>query len=317
MATATTKKQTTKKARKAKKKADEILVAEVLEDIAATGEVPWAKPWNADTSFPVSLGTRKDYKGYNVIHLAFAAQRYGYGSGLWGTWRQIKKMGGTIEDWDRAEKERRSISYWNWFDTKDKATGKDKKIPFLKLSTVYNIDLVTWPEDLKAELYPAKKEALDFNPIEAAEAIVNVYLGEGSYRPPYVRHGGSQAYFRPSDNAIQLPNKEDFKSAEAYYGTKFHEMVHSTGIPAKLDRPSLSKLAGFGSHDYSREELVAEIGSAMLASKAGFGEALIEQSAAYVNGWKKKLDDDPKALVFAGGQAVKAVALIERGGHKA
>jgi antirestriction protein ArdC len=106
---------------------------------------------------------------------------------------------------------------------------------------------------------------------------------------------------------IQLPPKARFASVEEYYATRFHEMGHSTGAKHRLDR----KLEGdFGDKDYSREELIAEMTSAFLCAHCGIDNSVIENSAAYLQGWINILKGDSKLVVIAASQAQKAANLI-------
>lgn len=125
---------------------------------------------------------------------------------------------------------------------------------------------------------------------------------------PEIEHNEPRAYYRPSDDKINMPKPEAFVSEQEYYSTLFHEMTHATGHASRLNR--LSETAGFGSKDYSKEELVAEMGAAMLCGIAGIENKTIDNSASYINSWLKVLRSDKKLLVSAGGQAQKAADLI-------
>lgn len=107
-----------------------------------------------------------------------------------------------------------------------------------------------------------------------------------------------------------MPDRERFESEEAYFSTLFHELTHSTGHESRLKRSTLAPQQGFGSDPYCREELVAEMGAAFLCGQAGIIEATIESTAAYIQGWLKRLKDDPTLVVQAAAQAQKAVDFI-------
>ena len=120
---------------------------------------------------------------------------------------------------------------------------------------------------------------------------------------------GDRAFYRPTTDTITLPIMRQFKETSEYYGTAFHEMVHSTGHAKRLNR--LNATAAFGGEDYSKEELVAEIGSAALVNRAGLETAKsFRNSAAYVQNWLQALKNDKRLIVSAAGKAEKAVALI-------
>lgn len=100
-----------------------------------------------------------------------------------------------------------------------------------------------------------------------------------------------------------MPNRERFRSAEDYYATLFHELVHSTGHGSRLDRTFATNPAPFGSPDYSREELVAEMGAAFLCGHTGILPRTAENQAAYVSGWLGGLEGDKRLLLIAAAQA--------------
>ena len=114
---------------------------------------------------------------------------------------------------------------------------------------------------------------------------------------------------QPSDY-IQLPHLHTFASVEEYYCTNFHECIHATGNSKRLARKTVSVPSYFGSHEYSKEELVAEMGAAFLCAHAGIVNTTIENSAAYIKGWLKALQDDKTFLVSAAAQAQKAADYI-------
>jgi len=135
-------------------------------------------------------------------------------------------------------------------------------------------------------------------------------------RGPEVLHRGHQACYIPVFDEVRIPEPENFESGEAYYGTLFHELAHSTGHSSRLDRGLDSKLAPFGSADYSREELVAEMGAAFLCAHAGISPATVENSAAYINGWLRKLKGDKRLVIHAAAQAQRASDLILGAEHQ-
>src|ERR1035437_146935 len=109
---------------------------------------------------------------------------------------------------------------------------------------------------------------------------------------------------------VQMPERTCFESMEEYYSTLFHELTHSTGHPARLNRSSLTDFERFGDHHYSREELVAEMGAAFLAGYCGIENRTINNSAAYLANWLKALKDDSRMVLVAASQAQKAADLV-------
>jgi antirestriction protein ArdC len=111
---------------------------------------------------------------------------------------------------------------------------------------------------------------------------------------------------------IQVPCREQYKDIMEFYSTLFHEMIHSTGHRDRLGRLDCSvKVAGFGSEEYSKEELIAEIGSAFLMNHIGIETIkTFNNSAAYIKSWLRVLKDDNRFIVSASGKAEKAMKYI-------
>ena len=258
------------------------------------GVIPWRKTWQGG-QMPKSLTSKKPYRGINNFLLGMQ----GFRSPFWATFNQIKKQGGTVKKGEKGT----VIVFWKWLKEKDKATGKEtgKNIPLLRYFKVWNTDQT---EGLKVPEFETVKP-IDFNPIKECENIVN-----GIPLPPTIEHGGTAAYYVPAKDLVNMPPANTFESPETYYGTLFHELAHSTGHENRLNRKELTQGSRFGSNDYSLEELVAEMTSAMVAGSAGIGLELIDNQAAYIQNWLKKLRDDKKMLVMAGGRAQKAADYI-------
>ena len=118
-----------------------------------------------------------------------------------------------------------------------------------------------------------------------------------------------EAFFHPLTINVVVPQLSQYQRQEEYYSTLFHELTHSTGHKSRLNR--ICDIASFGSDEYSREELVAELGSAYLVNHCGLeSEDSFRNSAGYIQGWLKALKDDKKLIVSAAGAAGRAVNLI-------
>jgi len=107
-----------------------------------------------------------------------------------------------------------------------------------------------------------------------------------------------------------MPTRLAFDSAEKYYSTLFHEFTHSTGHPSRVGREEIMEHNPFGSEDYSKEELVAEMGAAMLCGVAGIESRTLDNSAAYLQSWTDRLRSDSRLIVSAASQAQKAADYI-------
>jgi antirestriction protein ArdC len=264
----------------------EIVTKQIIEQLDQ-GTVPWKKPWQ-EMGMPMNLVSRKPYSGINVFLLGFQH----YAKPYWLTMKQGNKLGGKVRKGEKST----LITFWKFLDSKDKE-GKPQRIPLLRYYRVFNVAQF---DDLKLPAW-ACEEPREFDPIESAEAIVKQYPNG-----PPINFGGDRAYYRPASDEIQMPNGEAFTSPETYYSTLFHEMGHSTGHSSRLDRGLDSKLAPFGSEDYSKEELIAEFCSAFLSAECGINQDNLPQHAAYIAGWRKRLEDDPKLIIQAASKAQRA-----------
>lgn len=169
----------------------------------------------------------------------------------------------------------------------------------------YNVFHVDQCEGIKARF--AASHPHNANTDANAEAIIKGYVEREGVKLDHME--GDRAFYQPAADRIVLPLLKQFTETAEYYGTAFHEMVHSTGHAKRLNR--LDSTAFFGSELYSKEELVAEIGAAALVNHAGLETAKsFRNSAAYVQNWLQVLKNDKRFIVSAAGKADKAVDLI-------
>jgi antirestriction protein ArdC len=277
-------------------------VTDRILELMDQGVAPWRqpiKPGGGGDGHPRSLATGKPYRGINVFLLAMTSWAHGYASSYWATFNQVKKDGGSIRKGEKST----LVVFWKQAAMTDKESGDEITIPVLRHYNVFNADQcegVAAPDLTKGEEDGVQFEP-PFEPISEADRIVTGYSGG-----PLVLHTGSAAMYLPSVDTVRIAGPERFESRESYYATLFHELAHSTGHKSRLDRGLDTTLAPFGSPDYSKEELVAEMGSAFLCAAAGISPPTIEQSAAYIDGWRKKLKDDKKLVVQAAGQGQRA-----------
>jgi len=253
------------------------------------GTVPWHRPWKRGSGFPRNLVSGGCYRGINLFVLA--AQEYE--SPYWLTFRQAVLRGGTVRKGEKST----PVVFWKWVETEVKKLDKEEtlRLPILRYYHVFNV------EQCERIEYPKPEALPDLKPIESAERICMGYED-----PPWIDQG-TQACYRPKDDAIVMPKRERFENAEEYYSTLFHELTHSTGHEKRLARKTLTDLCPFGSTNYSKEELIAEMGAAMLSGEAGIENSTIDNSASYIAGWLKRLQNDDRLLIIAAGQAQRAV----------
>ncbi len=264
-------------------------VCELLE----RGTVPWRRPWS-DRGLQRNAQSRRPYRGVNQLLLQIRQLERGYDTPFWTTYRAAKKASGQVRRGERGT----LVTFWKFLQLEDdQDPAKKRRVPFLRAYTVFNLDQV---DGLAA---PAEDEALEFEPIERAEAIVGAMPN-----PPRIVHGGIRASYILSFDRVTLPERESFKAVESYYATAFHELVHSTAHPSRLDRG----LASVESDPdrYAREELIAELGAAMLSGIAGISPPTVEASAAYIEHWLAQLRRDARLVVVAAGRAQRACDYI-------
>jgi antirestriction protein ArdC len=264
------------------------------------GAVPWHKPWAGGFQAPRNLKSGKKYRGINVFILSMS----GFASPYWLTFKQALDMGGNVKKGEKGT----TVVLWKRFDRKtsekEKTEGKGDTIraATLRYFTVFNVEQC---ENIKVpDTAPTRNT--DVSPIEACNRVLDSY----KKRPPVI-HGGDRACYIPLRDTINMPEPKQFDTMAHYYATLFHEYTHSTGHQSRLGRPGIVNFDTFGSHQYSQEELVAEMGAAFLAAETGIDAAgLLDNSAAYISSWLEKLQNDEKMVVSAAAQAQKAVDLM-------
>lgn len=249
------------------------------------GVIPWRKPWNS-AGEPQNFITKKPYRGIN----AFILGMHGHVSPYWLTFKQVVLKGGTVKKGEKSTQ----IIYWNWSKFMDKESGEEKKIPFLKYYNVFNTD------QCEGLVVPEAPKGCDFIPIEKCEKTV-----AGMMQPPKIETGSAACYI-PALDTVKMPAVETFNSPESYYSVLFHELAHSTGAAKRLNREGIVQFDRFGSVQYSEEELIAEMASAMICQCCGIGNEILDNQASYIENWLKKFKSDPKMLVKAAGKAQKA-----------
>jgi antirestriction protein ArdC len=274
----------------------EIVTEQIIRQLEQ-GVAPWHKPWR--TEAPCNLVSGKPYRGINVFLLA----SQGYGSRYWLTFNQANKLGGHIRKGEKSS----IVTFWNIGDEKivQDADGNTRKSkPFLlRYYRVFNVEQTDGIAD-KLGLGNAAPRVAS---IEQCEAIV-----KGMPNVPAMQQD-ARAWYRPSTDTVGMPARGLFNSPEAYYSTLFHELTHSTGHASRVGREGIEQLNTFGSESYSKEELVAEMGAAMLCGLTGVAPQTLENSAAYLQSWLGVLKSDSRMVVSAASQAQKAADYIQGG----
>ena len=267
------------------------VITDRIIELLESGSVPWHKPWKGFDNAPKSLVSGKPYRGINTFMCASA----GYESPWWLSFKQAKERNGHVRKGERGW----PCIYWNYQEKQDEKSGKIKKSGFIRHYTVFNVEQTEGVE------YPQLETYDNFEPIQVCEDIVEWMPN----RPELVR-SGTRARYNASRDIVEVPQEKLFKKPEEFYSTLFHELSHSTGHPRRLNRPSLMEESMFGSHNYIKEELVAEMGAAYLCGHTGIENVIIDNSAAYINSWLSRLKQDKTLIVQAASQAQKSTDYI-------
>ena len=260
------------------------------------GVKPWAPGHNAkDCGLPV-IPTRacgKAYRGINVALLWGAAEMKGYRHQTWMTFNQAKELGGCVRKGEKAT----PVVYWGTFkvqaDDADDSGDDGKSRMFAKGYSVFNIEQI---DGLPARFY----EPATVEPSETRIAKADAWaVATGAD----IRHGGSQAYYSPKGDYVQVPPFAAYAEPERYYSTLSHELTHWSGAKARLDRTFGRR---FGDQAYAFEELVAEMGAAFSCARLGIENETREDHASYLASWLRVLRSDKRAIFTAASKAQAA-----------
>jgi antirestriction protein ArdC len=292
-------------------KVEEIITERIVTMLEA-GTVPWHKPWaNRDTGddgMPRNAVSKRAYRGINVFILGSQA----YSSLYWLTYKEAARLGGHVRKGEHAT----PIIFWKWIAReveKDDGTLAEKHFPFLRYYNVFNAEQTEGCR-LPSNAISSDGEGKAFDPIAACDAIY-----ANMPNRPELHHGATEsilrgrrleAYYSPSADRVVMPRREAFDSPEFYYSVLFHELTHSTGSRSRLKRETLTQALHFGDTNYSREELVAEMGASFLSAHTGIEQVTIGNSAAYLASWIRTLKGDPRLVIIAAANAQKAVDCI-------
>jgi antirestriction protein ArdC len=269
-----------------------------------SGVAPWVKPWKSkpNEGAPHNPASGTYYRGANFIWLSLLQSSGAFGtSSTWMTYKQAQDLGAQVTK--EAKGKGVQVIFYKPLQIQgalNPDTGKhdSKVIPMIKTYTVFNADFIDGlPVDEVSETIAPITE---FQTKEECEAFIK---DSGAT----VKHGGDSAFYSPSLDFIQLPNREDFKSNSDYYATALHELSHWTGHKSRIDR-DFSKSKRWGDSAYAFEELVAELGAAMLCAHLKVDGQL--QHASYIQSWLKVLKQDSKAILKAGAEAQKILDFL-------
>ena len=263
----------------------EIITNRIIEQLEK-GVVPWRMPWSIN-GLARNWKSQRAYRGINAMLLS---------PGEYLTFKQVKAAGGNVKKGAKGQ----PIVFWKFIKSENSETGEEKKYAMIRYYIVFHIDDTEGIESKVIE------NEFNHDPILTAETIVKNYKD-----CPAVVYAPGRALYRPKTDEISVPDINEYKHPEEYYSTLFHELAHSTGHKSRLNRVGIVEYDGFGSTQYSEEELVAEMTAAMLCGVARIENTTLENSTAYIGSWLKKFKSDPRMIVKAGSAAQKAADYIQ------
>lgn len=301
------------------------MMIEKIESVSSD----WSKPWFTKNSlqWPQNLDGHH-YNGMNAIFLIIQKEKHGWNSNRYATFEKISSLNYDKDRKPLLDKEGNKLPFlsvnkgekstpviFTSFTVVHKETNEKIKYeeykrlseeersnynvyPKRQVYNVFNIDQTNMKES-RPEMYAKfqqefeeKQQELEGEQTELP--AVDIMVKEDLYVCPIRPTEQDAAYYSPSQDMIVVPLKEQFRNGESYYGTLFHEMSHATGAENRLNR--LKPLDHFGSPSYAREELVAELSAALLATKYGMEKNLKEDSASYLKNWLGSLKQDPSFI---------------------
>ncbi|MYL43925.1 ArdC family protein [Virgibacillus salexigens] len=260
------------------------------------GTIPWKQPFK--NGLPTRWKPNEQYRGINLLLLP---------SGEYASKKQILEAGGRIK---KEEMKNAYISvYWHWWKVKEKGEideteENEENVKKFAKPFYYKV----WEINTQCTGLESKRKDKTYNhsPIEQAEEIIENY-----FNPPSVSFNSGSAWYKPFEDHVNVPPKEDFKNIHEYYSTLYHELIHSTGHKSRLDREGVTAHNGFGTELYSKEELIAELGASMLCGVTGIDNETIDNSASYIQSWLRALKNDKTLIVSASQKAQKASDYIQ------
>jgi len=285
----------------------QLLTDLIREKIDASTD-KWKKPWfTVSQGFPINVASKYNYTGFNILSLSLQAEHRGFLLNGWASFEQYRKLNAKVNKGERGT----YVYYWKWDyvmkdDPQKSISAKEyanlptdvqalyKKRFIFKEHCVFNVSQTNLAE-ANPKLYNEIKER--FNP-PALKDENGMYKHAGfdkmienqSFICPIKVMQSNRAFYVPSLHVIKIPLKGQYQDGKQFYGTAAHECIHATG--KQLGR----EMKGFfGSPDYAKEELVAEISAALTGMSLGFQTTIEEHNAQYLKNWEAEISGSDKA----------------------
>ena len=264
----------------------DIVTNRIIENLEK-GCIPWIKPWHTENTLDKNIKTGNEYNGINRIILGMS----GYQSNVWGSFKQWKDLGANVRKGETGT----AIVFYKPVSGV-KVTSEGETIIY---NSVFTTSYIFNAEQVEGiEIKPRNIEDKPFlNNVDIDNMVSNTGAS--------IRHSGNSAYYRPSEDYINMPIKSDFNDEAGYYATLLHELTHWSGAKHRLDR---TKGKRFGDTAYAFEELIAELGSAFLCEKYAVKGDIRHEG--YIQSWLQALKNDNKMIFKASAYAQKSTDYI-------
>lgn len=265
------------------------------------GVIPWRMPWSGGFNGAVSYTTGRPYSFLNQMLLGE--------SGEYLTFNQVKALGGNIKKGAKS----RLVVFYKPLVLKSKDTGDsvssdgktDEHQRIIPMLRYYHVFHIKDTEGIESKL--KQQDERHHDPIAEADSAADEYVSRNAPLRLIVT-SSNKAFYSPSDDSVTVPELDQYDVKEEFYSTLFHELTHSTMTKERCDRKQPEGFSFFGSHEYSKEELVAEMGAAMSLKRLGIDcDKAFRNSVGYIQSWLKQLRNDRKFVVWAAGKAEQAV----------
>mgnify|MGYP001021848083 CR=1 FL=1 len=305
------------------KKFAEMIIKRIGE-IDGDWKTPWiTSPPSLKGGWPQNISGRK-YNGSNSIMLLLQQDMMGYSTPVYMTFKQATDEGCTVKKGEKSlpifyyklsikNEEGKYISVDDYNQLSKEEQKKCNVRPFPKVFHVFNVEQTNYPEikpdkwqELKEKFTPEAKESEQIEGEMFSVKEIDEMIRNNGWVCP-IKHFGDKAFFRPSTDEITVPFKKQFINGEEYYSTLIHEMAHSTGVESRLNR---DMSGGFGSKSYGREELVAELTSALCCHQIGIANGVDINNVKYIKNWMSSIKEEPNFLMKILGDVSKASAMI-------
>lgn len=256
-------------------------------------------PWQGQTlSLPINHSTSKQYRGINIPMLWASQMEQGFSASIWASYKQWEERGCQVRKGQKGT----PIVYWGTIDIEPTDDNEEaSKRMFARYSHVFNADQVDGVDFLAPTVASSQLER-----ISNADAFLASTGAD-------IRYGDNRAFYRRDEDFIALPDPQAFidtptsTARENFYSTALHELTHWSGAPHRLNR---TKGKRFGDKEYAFEELVAELGAAMLCASLSIVNDPRLDHAQYIDNWLHALASDPKYIFQAASQAQKAADFL-------